>query len=42
MGMNCKVTELFCVIDAFCIFFDSENAGMTRYGERVGSYEEND
>ena len=24
---NCKVTELFCIIDEFCKHFDAENAG---------------
>ena len=24
---DCKVTELFCIIDEFCKHFDAENAG---------------
>ena len=27
MTTNCKVTELFCIIDEFCKHFDAENAG---------------
>ena len=25
--IDCKVTELFCIIDEFCKHFDAENAG---------------
>ena len=27
MTTDCKVTELFCIIDEFCKHFDAENAG---------------
>ena len=27
MTADCKVTELFCIIDEFCKHFDAENAG---------------
>ena len=27
MTTDCKVTELFCIIDEFCKHFDEENAG---------------
>ena len=30
MTTNYKVTELFCIIDEFCKYFDAENAG-TRF-----------
>ena len=26
MTTDCKVTELFCIIDEFCKHFDAENA----------------
>ena len=27
MATDCKITELFCIIDEFCKHFDAENAG---------------
>ena len=29
-----KVTEIFCIIDEFCKFFEQENGKKTAFGKR--------
>ena len=33
MATDCKVTELFCIIDKFCKRFEAENAGKLLIGD---------